>query len=160
MLGDPKTIKDFSNKVVTVERLKLLLVLTVVDIKGVGPDIWNDWKGSLISELFLKSLDFLNNRKSSSVKIESTIDTKSSLKKHLLNNGYFEKDFINYSNKYYSNYWKIFDITNVVEHFEIFSKMKNEDLKFRAHFFKESKFKASELLVIAPDHHGLFSLIS
>ena len=159
-LGDPKTIKDFSNKVVTVERLKLLLVLTVADIKGVGPDIWNDWKGSLISELFLKSLDFLNNRKSSSVKIESTIDTKNSLKKHLLNNGYFEKDFINYSNKYYSNYWKIFDITNVVEHFEIFSKMKNEDLKFKVHFFKESKFKASELLVIAPDHHGLFSLIS
>ena len=159
-LGDPKTIKDFSNKVVTVERLKLLLVLTVADIKGVGPDIWNDWKGSLISELFLKSLDFLNNRKSSSVKIESTIDTKNSLKKHFLNNGYFEKDFINYSNKYYSNYWKIFDITNVVEHFEIFSKMKNEDLKFKVHFFKESKFKASELLVIAPDHHGLFSLIS
>jgi len=159
-LGDPKTIKDFSNKVVTVERLKLLLVLTVADIKGVGPDIWNDWKGSLISELFLKSFDFLNNRKSSSVIIESTIDTKNSLKKHLLNNGYFEKDFINYSKKYYSNYWKIFDITNVVEHFEIFSKMKNEDLKFKVHFFKESKTKASQLLVIAPDHHGLFSLIS
>ena len=159
-LGDPKTIKDFSNKVVTVERLKLLLVLTVADIKGVGPDIWNDWKGSLISELFLKSFDFLNNRKSSSVIIESTIDTKNSLKKHLLNNGYFEKDFINYSKKYYSNYWKIFDIVNVVEHFEIFSKMKNEDLKFKVHFFKESKIKASQLLVIAPDHHGLFSLIS
>ena len=159
-LGDPKTIKDFSNKVVTVERLKLLLVLTVADIKGVGPDIWNDWKGSLISELFLKSFDFLNNRKSSSVTIESTIDTKNSLKKHLLNKGYFEKDFINYSKKYYSNYWKIFDIANVVEHFEIFSKMKNEDLKFKVHFFKESKIKASELLVIAPDHHGLFSLIS
>ena len=159
-LGDPKTIKDFSNKVVTVERLKLLLVLTVADIKGVGPDIWNDWKGSLISELFLKSFAFLNNRKSSSVTIESTIDTKNSLKKHLLNNGYFEKDFINYSKKYYSNYWKIFDIANVVEHFEIFSKMKNEDLKFKVHFFKESKIKASQLLVIAPDHHGLFSLIS
>lgn len=78
----------------------------------------------------------------------------------MLNNGYFEKDFINYSKKYYSNYWKIFDIANVVEHFEIFSKMKNEDLKFKVHFFKESKIKASQLLVIAPDHHGLFSLIS
>ena len=38
--------------------------------------------------------------------------------------------------------------------------MKNEDLKFKVHVFKESKIKASELLVIAPDHHGLFSLIS
>ena len=48
-LGDPKTIKDFAEKVKTVEKLKLLLVLTVADIKGVGPEIWNDWKGSLIS---------------------------------------------------------------------------------------------------------------
>ena len=62
-LGDPKTIKDFAEKVKTVEKLKLLLVLTVADIKGVGPDIWNDWKGSLISDLYLKSLDVLQRKK-------------------------------------------------------------------------------------------------
>ena len=38
--------------------------------------------------------------------------------------------------------------------------MKNETKKFTVHLFTESQFEASELLVIAPDHHGLFSLIS
>ena len=46
-LGDARVIKSFVDKVKSVERLKLLLVLTVADIKGVGPEIWNDWKGSL-----------------------------------------------------------------------------------------------------------------
>ena len=38
--------------------------------------------------------------------------------------------------------------------------MKNDLNKFKIHLFNESKLKATELLVIAPDHHGLFSLIS
>jgi len=38
--------------------------------------------------------------------------------------------------------------------------MRNDGFKFKVHIFKESKVQASELLVIAPDHHGLFSLIS
>ena len=37
-LGDPKIIKKICGKSKTVERLRLLLVLTVADIKGVGPD--------------------------------------------------------------------------------------------------------------------------
>jgi len=159
-LSDPKIIEDFSNKVITVERLKLLLVLTVADIKGVGPEIWNDWKGSLISELFLKSLDFLKKKKSSLVTIQSTLDTKNSLQKHFVKNGYLQKDFINYSKKYYSNYWKIFNLSTIIDHFQICSRMENEGLKFKVHVFKEAKIEATELLVVAPDHHGLFSLIS
>jgi [protein-PII] uridylyltransferase len=38
--------------------------------------------------------------------------------------------------------------------------MENEGLKFKVHVFGEAKIEATELLVIAPDHHGLFSLIS
>jgi [protein-PII] uridylyltransferase len=159
-LGDPKIIEDFSNNVMTVEKLKLLLVLTVADIKGVGPEIWNDWKGSLISELFLKSLDFLKKKKSSLITIQSTLDTKNSLEKYFLKNGHLQKDFINYSKKYYSNYWQIFNLSTIIDHFQICSKMENEGLKFKVHVFSEAKIEATELLVIAPDHHGLFSLIS
>ena len=34
------------------ERLRLLLVLTVVDIRAVGPKVWNEWKRSLLRTLF------------------------------------------------------------------------------------------------------------
>ena len=51
-LTDPKTIEDFVLAVKSPERLKLLLILTVVDIRAVGPGVWNDWKRQLLTELF------------------------------------------------------------------------------------------------------------
>lgn len=51
-LADFKTILDFAAIVKSPERLRLLLVLTVVDIRAVGPGVWNSWKRQLLSELF------------------------------------------------------------------------------------------------------------
>lgn len=51
-LADPKTIEDFVLAVKSPERLKLLLVLTVVDIRAVGPGVWNDWKRQLLTDLY------------------------------------------------------------------------------------------------------------
>jgi [protein-PII] uridylyltransferase len=51
-LADPKTIEDFVRQVQSPERLRLLLILTVVDIRAVGPGVWNDWKKLLLRSLF------------------------------------------------------------------------------------------------------------
>src|SRR4051794_15828651 len=51
-LADPKTNDDFVHQVQSPERLRLLLVLTVVDIRAVGPGIWNECKRSLLSTLY------------------------------------------------------------------------------------------------------------
>ena len=51
-LSDPKTITDFVEQVQTLERLRQLMILTVVDIRAVGPGIWNSWKRQLLSELY------------------------------------------------------------------------------------------------------------
>jgi len=51
-LSDPKTIEDFVHQVQSPERLRLLLVLTVVDIRAVGPGVWNEWKRTLLRTLF------------------------------------------------------------------------------------------------------------
>jgi len=51
-LADPKTIEDFAHQVQSPERLRLLLILTVVDIRAVGPGIWNEWKRMLLRTLF------------------------------------------------------------------------------------------------------------
>lgn len=55
-LNDPKTISDFVMLVQSPERLKLLLVLTVADIRAVAPGVWNEWKGSLMRDLFNRSM--------------------------------------------------------------------------------------------------------
>lgn len=51
-VGDPRTVADFARIVETPERLRLLLVLTVADIRAVGPGVWNGWKGQLLRELY------------------------------------------------------------------------------------------------------------
>jgi [protein-PII] uridylyltransferase len=51
-LADPKTIEDFVHQVQSPERLRLLLILTVVDIRAVGPGVWNEWKRVLLRTLF------------------------------------------------------------------------------------------------------------
>src|SRR5205085_10860908 len=51
-VADPRTVADFANIVQTPERLRLLLVLTVADIRAVGPGVWNGWKGQLMRELY------------------------------------------------------------------------------------------------------------
>jgi [protein-PII] uridylyltransferase len=51
-LADPKTIDDFIRQVQSPERLRFLLILTVVDIRAVGPGVWNEWKRVLLRTLF------------------------------------------------------------------------------------------------------------
>jgi [protein-PII] uridylyltransferase len=51
-LADPATVAAFTRIVENPERLRLLLILTVADIRAVGPGVWNGWKGQLLRELF------------------------------------------------------------------------------------------------------------
>jgi [protein-PII] uridylyltransferase len=51
-LADPKTVEDFVHQVQSPERLRLLLILTVVDIRAVGPGVWSEWKRTLLRTLF------------------------------------------------------------------------------------------------------------
>jgi [protein-PII] uridylyltransferase len=51
-LSDFKTILDFAAVVQSPERLRMLLILTIVDIRAVGPGVWNSWKRQLLANLF------------------------------------------------------------------------------------------------------------
>lgn len=54
-LADPQTVKDFVGVVQSLERLRLLLILTVCDIRAVGPNTWTEWKASLLRELYFRA---------------------------------------------------------------------------------------------------------
>jgi len=58
-LSDPKAIADFIAEVQNVERLRLLMLLTIVDIRAVGPGIWNSWKRQLLAQLYIASEEAL-----------------------------------------------------------------------------------------------------
>ena len=58
-LADFKTVLDFAETVQSPERLRLLLVLTVVDIRAVGPGVWNSWKRQLLNDLYVAAEEVL-----------------------------------------------------------------------------------------------------
>jgi len=59
-LSDPRTVRDFARAVKSKKRLDLLTVLTVCDIRGVGPTTWNNWKAMLLRRLYGETLEALD----------------------------------------------------------------------------------------------------
>jgi [protein-PII] uridylyltransferase len=58
-LEDEKTIFDFAKTIGNIGNLKMLYLLTFADVKAVGPEVWNPWKASLLGELYVKTLNLL-----------------------------------------------------------------------------------------------------
>lgn len=58
-MHDDRLIHDFAQSMGMSENLRMLFLLTFADIKGVGPDVWTEWKGSLLQELYEKTFDVL-----------------------------------------------------------------------------------------------------
>ena len=54
-LSDRKTIENFAAVVQSLERLKLLTILTTADIRAVGPGVWNGWKAQLLRTLYYET---------------------------------------------------------------------------------------------------------
>lgn len=54
-LDDEPMLIEFARKVRDIERLKMLYLLTYLDIRAVGPEVWTEWKGSLLWELYIRT---------------------------------------------------------------------------------------------------------
>lgn len=51
-ISDPEVITEFADKVKNLARLDYLYLLTVADIRGTNPELWNNWKDALLQELY------------------------------------------------------------------------------------------------------------
>lgn len=61
-VSDSAILVDFARRVGSPELLRMLYVLTVADIQAVGPDIWSDWKGELLADLYNRAMQILSGR--------------------------------------------------------------------------------------------------
>jgi [protein-PII] uridylyltransferase len=65
-LSDPDVVRAFVKTVKTERRLTALYLLTVADIRGTSPKVWNTWKGKLLEDLYRMSLRVLGGEAPSS----------------------------------------------------------------------------------------------
>ncbi len=61
-LSDPNVIQAFAQRVGNERKLTALYLLTVADIRGTSPKVWNAWKGKLLEDLYRMTLRTLGGR--------------------------------------------------------------------------------------------------
>lgn len=110
-LADPKTIEDFAGHVKSPERLKLLLILTVVDIRAVGPGVWNGWKGQLLRELYHAAEEVLIAGHASAKRLERVAHKKETVRRALSDAGLQANDYLE---RWRDAYWIAEDIDTLV----------------------------------------------
>ncbi|MFN3371649.1 MAG: [protein-PII] uridylyltransferase [Sphingomonadaceae bacterium] len=101
-LADWKTIADFVETVAGIERLRLLLVLTVVDIRAVGPGVWNAWKAQLLTSLYNAAEEVLRLGHKQKGRAERIAARKASLRQAI---GWAEAGFNAYAGRLPDSYW-------------------------------------------------------
>ena len=83
-LSDPKVIESFANFIGTQYRLDALYLLTVADIRATSPHVWNQWKATLLKDLYNATSANLVNRAMTPEKLikKRKVDAASILSKY------------------------------------------------------------------------------
>lgn len=157
-LSDRQTIRDFAAVVQTVERLRLLLMLTIADIKAVGPGVWNGWKGQLLRTLYYETEPYLLGGHSKLSRDQRVSAAKLELAAELTD--WTEEEHGDYGRRHFAPYWLRVDLPEKVLHARLLKTMEANGRRL-ATAYSSKKFEAiTELVVVAPDHPRLLSTIT
>ncbi len=157
-IEDPKTILDIAEQVQSPERLRLLLVLTVADMRAVGPRVWNAWKATLLREVYWRVSEVLAGgmtvperdvrvARARDAALAALPDFTAAERERFLGLGY-------------PGYWLSFDAETHARHGRMIREAERSSapLMVRSRVLPERA--VTEITVYCADHPGLFSKIS
>lgn len=152
-IADPRTIVKFAEKVMDVEHLRLLYILTVADIRAVGPNVWNSWKGQLLEDLYHNTEAALRGGRTDESTVTAELKARAATNRELVEAqvGEVPKIMLEMDEAY----WTGFDPEDLVEHARYFSDPSDVIIKARS-----SGAEQTELFVSAPDRVGLFARLA
>jgi [protein-PII] uridylyltransferase len=161
-IGDPRTVAQFAEIVGTVERLRLLLILTVADIRAVGPNIWNDWKGQLLRDLYRLTEAALHGGRSDESAVRAHLAEIADQAKRELLAAVGDKDGVLdvWLGALEDGYWLNHDAEAREWHArEVIAARKGRAIPHVAARFRETQ-GVTEVLVYAGDRPGLFASLA
>lgn len=154
-LSDFKTILDFCEVVQSPERLRLLLVLTIVDIRAVGPGTWNGWKRQLLADLFEAAEEVLRLGHKQRGRAERIATRQATLQAAL---GWDDARFAAFVRRFPEAYW-IAEPDDVLAHNARFIEAAGDaQLSIDAQVYATRG--ATLVTIYAADHPGLFYRIA
>jgi [protein-PII] uridylyltransferase len=157
-IADPKTVRDFVEIVQSPERLRLLLILTVADIRAVGPGVWNGWKGQLLRELYYEAESVMQGGDATPARASRVTEARAALEKRIADLPPKAREHA--LSRHYDSYWLAFDEATHERHARLTSEADSlgELLALSA---ESNAFRAiTDIAIYTPDHPGLFSQLA
>jgi [protein-PII] uridylyltransferase len=157
-LADPRTAETFAATVQSLDRLRMLLALTVADIRAVGPGVLNGWKSQLLRTLYWETEVVLGGGHSAIDRKARVAAAQEALRKALP--GWSDPDFDAYAQRHYPAYWIKVDLPHLVAHAKLLYAMA-ADVRSLATEVASDPFRGvTEITVVAPDHPRLLSFVA
>ncbi|MFT4151592.1 MAG: [protein-PII] uridylyltransferase [Paracoccaceae bacterium] len=155
-IGDPRTVRDFAKAVKTRRRLDLLTVLTVCDIRGVGPGTWNNWKAQLIRQLYRETADGLDGGLESINRENREDEAKRALRDRLA--GWEPRDLRAETARHYAPYWQGLTTDTHVIFARLLRGLRDDEI--RMELDAEPERDATRACFALADHPGIFSRLA
>lgn len=156
--NDPEAIKAFVDAVQSPERLRLLLLLTVADIRAVGPDVWNAWKASLLRALYLRAEEVMSGGMMAQVTEARVGAALKDLRAGL--SDWTETTFNEFCKRGFAAYWLAYPVETLARQARLMqvADEKGELLSVETHV--DPARDITEVTIYTADHPGLFSWLA
>jgi [protein-PII] uridylyltransferase len=156
-LSDRKTIENFAAVMQSLERMKLLAILTTADIRAVGPGVWNGWKASLLKTLYYETEPVLTGGFSEVNRAQRVAAAQAEFRAEMRD---WPKEQLDaYVARHYPAYWLKVDLPHKIAHARFMQTAEKAGQKFATAIGYDSG-NVTELTVLAPDHPRLLSVIA
>ncbi|WP_292024778.1 [protein-PII] uridylyltransferase [Maritimibacter sp. UBA3975] len=155
-LSDPRTIRGFAKAVSSKKRLDLLLVLTVCDIRGVGPGTWNNWKAALLRDLYRQTATALDEGIEALSPTARSDQAKKALRESL---GDWDKKAMRAeTGRHYDTYWQGLGTPEHVVFANLLKGLGADEI--RIGLTQDHDRDATRAAFVLADHPGIFSRLA
>ncbi|WP_081816472.1 [protein-PII] uridylyltransferase [Fodinicurvata fenggangensis] len=157
-IDDPQTIQSFADLVQSMERLRLLLILTVADIRAVGPNVWSAWKAALLRELYWRTEEVLSGGLITEGRERRVEAAQQALRAQL--SDWPAEEVEAHLERGYASYWLSLDAETHARHAELVREAEAAGRQLTVDTRIDDYRQVTEVTIYTPDHPGLFSRIA
>jgi [protein-PII] uridylyltransferase len=157
-LSDRKTIENFAAVAQSLERLKLLTILTTADIRAVGPGVWNGWKAQLLRTLYYETEPVLTGGFSEVNRAQRVAAAQAEFRAEIRD--WPARQIDTYMDRLYPAYWLKVDLQHKLAHARFVREIEAAGKTLATSVGFDAARGVTELTVFAPDHPWLLSIIA
>ncbi len=159
-ISDPEVVLRFAQTVGDREHLDNLYLLTVADMRGTSPTVWNAWKGRLLSQLHSATTRLLRRGLAEPIDLEAHVaDLRKSALERLRPTGLPEEQVSRFWRDLDAEYFLRHDAESLAWHAQVIAGAHATDLPLVATRYSP-ELGGSEFLIYTPDRDDLFVIMT